>query len=81
MMLRWDRDLPGKAPSIANQSVTFAEFVYGNAVDLGVLFPAFPNAQGVRVYIGRSRISISVTESAKYETREWRICYLWLGRG
>lgn len=35
---------------------TFAEFTYGKFVDLGVLFPALPNAQGVRVYIERSRL-------------------------
>ncbi|AMR78390.1 hypothetical protein A2G96_11960 [Cupriavidus nantongensis] len=35
---------------------TFAEFVQGKSVDLGVLFPAMPNAQGVRVYIERSKL-------------------------
>ncbi|MDF3834150.1 CzcE family metal-binding protein [Cupriavidus basilensis] len=35
---------------------TFAEFIHGKSVDLGVLFPAMPNAQGVRVYIERSKL-------------------------
>ncbi|CAG9166402.1 CzcE family metal-binding protein [Cupriavidus pinatubonensis] len=35
---------------------TFAEFVHGTSVDLGVLFPALPNARGVRVYIERSKL-------------------------
>ncbi|WP_454733280.1 MULTISPECIES: CzcE family metal-binding protein [Cupriavidus] len=35
---------------------TFAEFVHGSSVDLGVLFPALPNARGVRVYIERSKL-------------------------
>ncbi|WP_367395253.1 CzcE family metal-binding protein [Cupriavidus sp. Agwp_2] len=35
---------------------TFAEFIHGTSVDLGVLFPALPNAQGVRVYIERSKL-------------------------
>lgn len=35
---------------------TFAEFVHGSTVDLGVLFPAFPNAKGVRAYIERSEV-------------------------
>lgn len=35
---------------------TFAEFVHGTSVDLGVLFPALPNAQGVGVYIERSKL-------------------------
>ncbi|MGX6566961.1 CzcE family metal-binding protein [Cupriavidus necator] len=34
----------------------FAEFIHGTSVDLGVLFPALPNAQGVRVYIERSKL-------------------------
>ncbi|WP_084004235.1 CzcE family metal-binding protein [Cupriavidus pauculus] len=36
----------------------FAEFVQGKSVDLGVLFPALPNARGVRVYIERSDLYI-----------------------
>lgn len=35
---------------------TFAEFVQGKSIDLGVLFPALPHAQGVRVYIERSKL-------------------------
>lgn len=35
---------------------TFAEFVHGSTVDLGILFPALPNAKGVRVYIERSQL-------------------------
>ncbi|MCA7082503.1 CzcE family metal-binding protein [Cupriavidus gilardii] len=36
----------------------FAEFVHGSTVDLADLFPALPNAKGVRIYIERSRVFI-----------------------
>ncbi|WP_354687343.1 CzcE family metal-binding protein [Cupriavidus necator] len=46
------------APSCTRGEITwmFAEFIHGKSVDLGVLFPALPNAQGVRVYIERSKL-------------------------
>ena len=34
----------------------FAESIRGTTVDLGILLPGMPNAQGVRVYIERSRL-------------------------
>lgn len=34
----------------------FAELVHGGSVDLGLLLPGMPNAQGVRVYIERSQL-------------------------
>ncbi len=35
---------------------TFAESVHGASIDLGLLLPAVPDAQGVRVFIDRSRL-------------------------
>uniref|UniRef100_UPI003F49444E CzcE family metal-binding protein n=1 Tax=Cupriavidus taiwanensis TaxID=164546 RepID=UPI003F49444E len=34
----------------------FAESIRGTSVDLGVMLPGMPNAQGVRVHIERSRL-------------------------
>lgn len=34
----------------------FAESIRGTTVDLGVLLPGMPNAQGVRVYVERSHL-------------------------
>lgn len=34
----------------------FAESIRGTTVDLGILLPGMPNAQGVRVYIERSHL-------------------------
>ncbi|MGX6568669.1 CzcE family metal-binding protein [Cupriavidus necator] len=34
----------------------FAESIRGTTVDLGILLPGMPNAQGVRVYIERSQL-------------------------
>ncbi|WP_454743653.1 CzcE family metal-binding protein [Cupriavidus necator] len=34
----------------------FAESIRGSSVDLGLILPGMPNAQGVRVYIDRSRL-------------------------
>ncbi len=35
---------------------TFAEIVHGSSTDLGTILPGMSNAQGVRVYIDRSRL-------------------------
>lgn len=35
---------------------TFAEFIHGGSADLGILFPAMPNAKGVRIDIDRSKL-------------------------
>lgn len=35
---------------------TFAEFIHGTSVDLGVILPDMPNAKGVQVYIDRSSL-------------------------
>ncbi|MDW3688991.1 CzcE family metal-binding protein [Cupriavidus sp. CV2] len=35
---------------------TFAEIVHGSSTDLGAILPGMSNAQGVRVYIDRSRL-------------------------
>ena len=34
----------------------FAESIHGTTVDLGILLPGMPNAQGLRVYIERSQL-------------------------
>lgn len=43
---------------IGEQEATwnFTESIRGTTVDLGILLPGMPNAQGVRVYIARSQL-------------------------